>query len=136
MTAREYLSQLKVLDLKIKTMLDEVAALREMVTGRGIAYDKDRVQSSPQNTQEQYIVKWVDLEGQIDEEINQRCKIISEIWSLDNCMYSRLLYERFVLERTFSEIAKSIPCGEATVYRWYNRALQSFYDKFLRDTES
>ncbi len=79
MTVRKYLSQLQVLDLKINIMLNEVKALREMVTGRGIAYDKDRVQSSPQNTQEQYIVKWVDLEGRIDREIAQRSRIINEI---------------------------------------------------------
>lgn len=136
MTVRKYLSQLQVLDLKINIRLNEVKVLREMVTGRGIAYDKDRVQSSPQNTQEQYIVKWVDLERQIDREIAQRSRIINEIQSLENRNYSRVLYERFALGKTFMEIAKSIPCGEATVYRWYNRALQSFYDKFLRDTES
>ena len=64
MTVRKYLSQLQVLDLKINIMLNEVKALREMVTGRGIAYDKDRVQSSPQNTQEQYIVKSI-LRGRL-----------------------------------------------------------------------
>ena len=135
MTTKEYLSQLKILDLKITHTIEEIDHLKALALGRGIAYDKDRVQTSPENRQEELIAKWVDLEREIDREIAQRSRIINEIQSLENRNYSRVLYERFALGKTFMEIAKSIPCGEATVYRWYNKGLQIFFDKFLRGTE-
>ena len=134
MTAKEYLSQLKILDIKITHTIEEIDYLKSLALERGIAYDKDRGQTSPENRQEELIAKWVDLEREIDREITQRSRIINEIQSLENRNYSRVLYERFALGKTFMEIAKSIPCGEATVYRWYNKGLQIFFDKFLRGT--
>lgn len=141
MTAREYLTQLRTIDLRIKKMHEEAAALREMQTGGGISYDKDRVLSSPQNSQEIRLIRLLDLEKQISREIDayssKRALIIQQISQLDDIRFVTILTYRYVPDergrvKTLAQIAGIMDYEEAYVRRLHCKALQAFSQKWIR----
>ena len=72
LTAKQYLEQLKVIDTKINQKMEELADLMTAATSTwAIDYSKDRVQTSPQNAQENRICKYVDLDAEINREIDE-----------------------------------------------------------------
>lgn len=135
MTAREYLMQLRVIDLRIKKMREEAAALREMLTGGGITYDKDQVLSSSQNSQEIRLVRLLDLEKQISREIDvyssKRASIIQQISQLDDIRFVTILTYRYVPDergrvKTLVQIARITGYNYDHVRHLHGRALQAF----------
>lgn len=135
MTAREYLTQLRAIDLRIKKMREEAAALREMLTGGGISYDKDQVLSSPTNAQEIRLVRLLDLEKQISREIDayssKRASIIQQISQLDDIRFVTILTYRYVPDergrvKTLVQIARIMGYNYDYVRRMHGRALQAF----------
>ena len=83
MTAKEYLMQLHILDTKITQKTEEYEQLQSVVKGKGISYEGDRVQTSPDNIQEKCIVEYTDIEKNINslivQYIKRKDKIINEI---------------------------------------------------------
>ena len=141
MTAREYLTQLRTIDLRIKKMCEEAAALREMLTGGGISYDKDQVLSSPTNAQEIRLVRLLDLEEQISREVDaylsKRALIIQQISQLDDIRFVTILTYRYVPDergrvKTLVQIAGVMDYEEAYVRRLHRKALQAFSQKWIR----
>ena len=135
MTAKKYLRQLKALDVKINQKIKEVDDLKLLTGGRGIAYDRDHVQTSPENRQEELIVKWIDLEHEIDQMIDdyisQKDKIINQIHSLSDERYVRILYDHYVPDamgqvKTLEMIAVEMPSNYTYVCELHVRALQEF----------
>lgn len=135
MTAKEYLSQLKILDIKITHTIEEIDYLKSLALERGIAYDKDRVQTSPENRQEELIAKWVDLERQLDKKINeytrQRNKIIMQIYLLDDLRYIKILHDHYVPDaagevKSLEQISEEIGYSYDHVRRMHRSALRVF----------
>lgn len=100
MTAKEYLLQLQTLDAKILHKVEEAAQLRSTVLGRGMQISDVRVQTSPKNSQEDTITKYLDLEEKIDSMIDRYVKekdmIIDQIHELTDPRYVRILYDHYV----------------------------------------
>lgn len=111
MTTKEYLSQIELLDKKIKQKKSELHDLRLIATSTGgMNYDADRVQTSPSgDTMANKVIKCVDLEAQIDEQlqvyIHLKHKIIDEIQKLDDVRYVDLLFKRYVEFKMFEQIS-------------------------------
>lgn len=133
MWAKEYLSQLKILDLKITHTIEEIDHLKGLALGRGIAYDKDHVQTSPQNAQEDLIAKWIDLERQLDKQIDeytrQRNKIIMQIYLLDDSRYIKILHDHYVPDaagevKSLEQISEEIGYSYDHVRRMHRSALR------------
>lgn len=77
----------------------------------------------------------VDRERELEKELKRlqyrKRKVICQIQSLNNPLYSRVLYLRYVKNMHWDTIAKIVGKGERQVYRIHNQALQSFENKFL-----
>lgn len=138
MTAKEYLSQLKLLDLKINQKIEESSALRELVKGRGMAYDGDRVQTSPRNAQEDLIIRYTDLEQDIDGMIDQylylKDRIINEIHQLSDSRFVRILHDHYVPDqsnrvKSLEQIAVELDYTYKYVCELHGYALQEFSRK-------
>ncbi len=103
MTVKEYLLQLQVLDTKINQKLEESAQLRSLVQGRGIAYDSEHVQTSAQNSQENAIIKYLDIEKRIDQMIDDYVKekdtIINQIHELKDARFMKILFDHYVPDK-------------------------------------
>lgn len=135
MTAKDYLRQLKALDVKINQKIREVDDLKLLTGGRGIAYDRDHVQTTPENRQEELIIKWLDMEREIDRMIGdyiaQKDKIINQIHTLSDSRYIKILYDHYVPDargqvKTLEKIAVEMPSNYTYVCELHGRALQEF----------
>jgi hypothetical protein len=129
--AKQYLNQLRNLDLKIEQKKEELSMLQNEITaGGGIDYARDRVQSSPQNTQEDRICRYIGLAEEIEEEISDytgiRHRIIGEIHLMKNERHMVVLYKRYVEFKGFGAIAREINFSYEYVRHLHRDALRAF----------
>lgn len=133
MTAKEYLSQLRRLNVVINNKIKELYELRAM-SGcvSGIDYSADKVQVSPKvgGSFEEVIEKIILLDKYInkltDEFASLRSEINSDIEGLTNLKYRKVLQMRYIELLPFDEIAGKMEISERSVYRLHGRALSSF----------
>ena len=132
MTVKEYLNQVRVLDLKINQKIEEKEMLMHLATGTGSQDIKsDRVQTSIDlHKTEAVIAKYVDLETEItrmiDQYVDLRDKIINEIHQLTDIRYVDVLHQRYVLGHSFELIAVNMNYSIRRVYQLHGDALQEF----------
>lgn len=146
MTAKEYLMQLQTLDLKISQKIDEASQIHSALQGRGVSYDGVHVQTSPQNSQEDTILRCIDMEADINDMISQylgqKDLIINQIHELGDPLYIQILYMHYVPDerhrvKRLEDIAVCMkkPNGDSYSYDHINRlhgeALQEFDRKIL-----
>ena len=133
MTAKEYLSQLRRLNVIINNKIKELDELRS-VSGcvSGIDYALDKVQVSPKagGSFEEVIEKIILLDEYIDELTDEfaglKVTLNADIEGLTNLKYRKVLQMRYVELLPFDEIAGKMEISERSVYRLHGRALSSF----------
>lgn len=107
MTAKEYLGQIRLADIKIRQLQDRLDSMKSL--GGAIQYDKPLVQSTPANIQEEKLITLIDMEREIEEEKTRqedlKNKITLEIQRLTNKQYIQILYYRYVLDMRPEEVA-------------------------------
>lgn len=131
MRAKDYLIQLKIIDTKIKQKQRELAVLKEKASSQGaISYDRDRVQTSPKNAQEQKICRYLDLDAEIHKQLEtyllEQHRIIDEIQKLDNKNYIDLLYKYYVEFKDFETISKEMHFSYDYIRHLHKKALRAF----------
>lgn len=105
MTAKEYLSQIKLLDIKIRQKQEEKEHLRMLARGnKSPILSKDKVQTSSHGqSMEDALIKCADLEREIEQMILEfvikRHKIIDQIQQLNDAKYVELLQLKYVGRR-------------------------------------
>jgi len=102
MNAIKYLSQIKLLDGRINRKIEEKEYLASIASGTGSKpLTPDKVQTSINlHKTEDMVVRYIDLEKEIDRMIDQfvllRDKIINEIHQIGDPRYEELLYLKYV----------------------------------------
>ena len=131
LTAKQYLDQLRVIDTKINQKTEELADLMTAATSTGaIDYSKDRVQTSPQNAQENRICKYVDLDAEINREIDEfvdiKHRVTKEIQELNVDYYIKILFKVYVQCKTVKDAANEIGLSYQYVRDLHKKALKAF----------
>jgi DNA-directed RNA polymerase specialized sigma subunit len=131
LTAKQYLDQLRVIDTKINQKMEELADLMTAATSTGaIDYSKDRVQTSPQNAQENRICKYVDLDTEINREIDEfvdiKHRVTKEIQELNVDYYIKILFKVYVQYKTVKDAANEIGLSYQYVRDLHKKALKAF----------
>lgn len=131
LTAKQYLDQLRVIDTKINQKMEELADLMTAATSTGaIDYSKDRVQTSPQNAQENRICKYVDLDAKINREIDEfvdiKHRVTEEIQELNVDYYIKILFKVYVQYKTVKDAANEIGLSYQYVRDLHKKALKAF----------
>ena len=131
LTAKQYLDQLRVIDTKINQKMEELADLMPAATSTGaIDYSKDRVQTSPQNAQENRICKYVDLDAEINREIDEfvdiKHRVTKEIQELNVDYYIKILFKVYVQYKTVKDAANEIGLSYQYVRDLHKKALKAF----------
>ena len=131
LTAKQYLDQLRVIDTKINRKMEELADLMTAATSTGaIDYSKDRVQTSPQNAQENRICKYVDLDAEINREIDEfvdiKHRVTKEIQELNVDYYIKILFKVYVQYKTVKDAANEIGLSYQYVRDLHKKALKAF----------
>jgi DNA-directed RNA polymerase specialized sigma subunit len=137
MTAKEYLSELKRLDICIDQKLKELDDLRTMSTGvQGIDYSTEKVKTSPSPDAPfvRIIDKMVSLNDEINAEIDrfaeEKHKIINEIQSLSNEKHIEILYARYVEFKSLELVAGELGYTYQYIILLHGYALKEFSKKF------
>ena len=131
LTAKQDLDQLRVIDTKINQKMEELADLMTAATSTGaIDYSKDRVQTSPQNAQENRICKYVDLDAEINREIDEfvdiKHRVTKEIQELNVDYYIKILFKVYVQYKTVKDAANEIGLSYQYVRDLHKKALKAF----------
>lgn len=134
MKAKEYLSQLGLLDARINNKRQELAGIRILLQNvQGVDYSSPKVQVSlSYDAGEKNITRCLALEQEIEDGIKKfivlKHKIVGQINSLDNAVFVKILFLRYVEYRKLSEAADIMGYSYQHARRLHGYALQSFTD--------
>ena len=137
MKAKEYLNQIRLMDIALGNYITELEQMRERISiVTGIDYSKDRIQSSPESGNRQ-IEELVDFErmvlDKIKAETDLRHKIIEEIQTLTNPIYVEILSRRYVECHSFERIACNMGYAYNYVCTLHGEALKEFDRVVIRE---
>ena len=138
MNTKEYLMQIRRIDLSIRQKIKEYELRRESrVLVSGIDYDRDRVQTSPSNvgfTRESEIL--ADMDADIRKNIldlmDRKDKIIGQIQQRDRIEYAEIIFKRYVEYKSFKDIAVEMHLSYHRVCHLHGEALLEFFKCFLK----
>ena len=134
MDAKKYLGQLKLLDARINNSRQELASLRRMLQDmQGVDYSAPKVQvSHAGSAMEKNMARYLQLEQEVGDNVKKlsvlRHDITRQINSLDNAVFVRLLFLRYVEYMDLPEVADVMGYSYQHARRLHGYALQSFTD--------
>lgn len=132
MKAKEYLQQIRSLDIKINNRIKQREDLLSRITSMSLATaDPDRVQTGrnfdPLGSD---MAKYLDMEREInvmiDSLIDLKDKIIGQIHQLPDPAHIDLLYKRYVEYKTWELIAVEMNYTIRWIHCLHGQALQEF----------
>lgn len=130
MTAKNYLKQIGIYEMRVAQRIEEVNHMRERINiMSGIDYSKDRVQMSPTSGNKQ-IEELVDMEAKVMKMISKeeclRDTIIGQIQQMTNPLYVDILFRRYVQLHSLERIASDMNYSYKYICNVHGKALQAF----------
>ena len=130
MNAKEYLSQVRILDKKIDIKQAEIDKLRSSLQYKGIRYDTVQTSGGNPISMSSVVAKIVDYENsmylEIDSLIDLRRDILNKLDKLTDESHLDLLYMRYIQYMKWEEIALKLNCTYRWVLKLHSRALKEF----------
>ena len=135
MDTKQYLQQISRLDRMINNKLSEISQLRELAMNVSAVKNEERVQTTPNfdkiGTAYCKIEEMEEkLDKLIDEYVDKKNLIISQIDGIENETYYEILFARYIEKKTFEKIADEMTYSFRNVTRLHGRALQEFEKKY------
>ena len=135
MDTKQYLQQISRLDRMIQNKLAEISQLRELAMSVSAVKNEERVQTTPNfdkiGTAYCKIEEMEEkLDKLIDEFVDKKNLIISQIDKIENETYYEILFARYIEKKTFEKIADEMTYSWRQVIRLHGRALQEFEKKY------
>ena len=135
MDTKQYLQQISRLDRMINNKLAEISQLRELAMSVSAVKNEERVQTKPKfdkiGTAYCKIEEMEEkLDKLIDEFVDKKNLIISQIDKIENETYYEILFARYIEKKTFEKIADELTYSWRQVIRIHGRALQEFEKKY------
>lgn len=129
MKAKEYLSQAVAINHKIDSKLEQASSLRSLTMKVTTTFGEDKVQTTKKRSpMEEIIVKLMDLEhgvnDDIDELIRVKAEIMETINQVEDINQQIILEKRYISCKTWEDIARETGYDRSTVYRNHGKALK------------
>ena len=130
MTAKEYLSQARYLDMRINSKLDQIESLHELATRctstiSGMPHNPNHGGSPMADA----ICKIIDLESEINADIDKlvdlKREIVGVIKSVNNIEYQTLLEKRYLCFMHWEQIAVDMGYELRYIHKLHKRALEN-----------
>ena len=142
MTAKEYLQKIAIYRRALDSAAYNIEALYAEAAGvKAIVYDKDRVQTSPENRFEKMMVridaeaeKWARMRARYEREVRKRIDQISRLSNPDHAEILRLRYidlKKDGRQRTLEEIAVQMVKSYPRIKHLHGEALEAFRRKYM-----
>ncbi len=134
MTAKEYLSQLKLLDLKINHRIRQRDELKEiMYSIPAVNTENERVSGGVKRNYNK-VDKYADMEKEIDKMIDEfvfiKHKIIGEIHQLTRPLFVDVLYKKYVEFKRLEIVAVELDKSYQYIVEVHGYALKEFSNRF------
>jgi hypothetical protein len=128
---KQYLGQISRLDRMIKNKMTELSQYKDLIYGLSAVVNEERVQTSPDfDKMTGKVAKVLKIESKIDELIDEyvdkKNLIISQIDSMENEIYYEILFARYIEKKTFEKIADEMMYSWRQIIRLHGKALQEF----------
>lgn len=141
MTAKEYLLKIKLYNRTLQGISEEIERLYAEAGGlKAIVYDKDRVQTSPEDRLEKMMVrideecnKWARMKIRYEREVRKRVEQINKLNNADHAELLRLRYVELKQDGSqmmLEEIAVRMHLSYHRVKHLHGEALQAFAKKY------
>ena len=135
MDTKQYLQQISRLDRMINNKLSEISQLRELAMSVSAVKNEERVQTTPNfdkiGTAYCKIEEMEEkLDKLIDEYVDKKNLIISQIDKIENETYYEILFARYIEKKTFEKIADEMNYSFRNTTRLHGQALREFENKF------
>lgn len=129
MTAKEYLQRIEKLNIQISHHIDQLMELKTF-GAKAVDYSADRVQTSPSNSMENIVGRWVDMEAKlntmIDSYVDLKYQVIREIHQLEDTRYIQILYKRYIEFKPLRTIAVEMGYDYKWLCHLHGQALEDF----------
>ena len=138
MTAKQYLNQIRVLDFKINARIKQAEEIKAKAFAiSAVDTTRDAVQTSPSPDKslrfiERYVDMMREIDSMIDGYVDMKDMIITEISSLKDERYMRVLHYRYIDYLMFSEIAEKMNYSKDYVFRLHRKALKAFEKRTVK----
>lgn len=132
MNAKEYLSQAIWLDQMIDSKLEQLETLKSLSMKVTTSFTQEKISGGTveKSRMENTIVKVIDLEHEINEDIDRfvdlKRDIQDTINKMENINYQLLLEMRYLSGKNWEEIAEQLNYNNRTVFKVHGRALKQF----------
>lgn len=128
---KQYLGQISRLDRMIKNKMTELSQYRDLIYGLSAVVNEERVQTSPDfDKMSGKVDKILKMESKIDnlidEYVDKKNLIISQIDSMENETYYEILFARYIEKKTFEKIADEMMYSWRQIIRLHGLALKEF----------
>lgn len=138
MTAKQYLRQLARAQLNIKILTEELEERRTRLTSTAAPVLGDKVQTSPRGDAfASAMAAIADRDIQRRELLytyeELRDRIVGQIIAMPNPLQARVLYDRYVQNRTLAQIADETHYSYTRVCHVHGQALADFFRRYLQD---
>ena len=129
MTAQEYLSQARYLDMRIRSKIKQIEDLNDLATSTTLVLsDMPKSPSGAQSRMADAICKIVDLQaeinGDIDKLVDLKREIVGVIKAVDNIELQTLLEKRYLCYMQWEEIAAEMGYSMQHIFRQHTSALK------------
>lgn len=129
MNAKEYLSQAYRIDQRINSKLEQVMSLRDLLGKANVTLTGMPKSPTPNpHSMEDIIVKMVDLESEINDDIDTLVDLKAEIMRcikrVDNPEYQTLLELRYLCFKRWENISAEMGYSLRRLYELHNLALE------------
>lgn len=128
--AEKYLLQIRNTDKEINEMILRIDFLRYKASGAGaIRYDKDRVQTSPEDMMCEAVTEAIALEGQLYARHKQLMDMrahteqVISLWNDNNAVFIEIYY---LSRGSMTDVADRIKCSSRNAYFIKLKALEEF----------
>ena len=137
MTAKEYLSQARYLDMRIQSKIQQVESLNDLATSctsvlTGMPHNPNKATSKMADA----VCKIVDLQEEINRDIDHlvdiKRDIVNHIKAIGNYEQQVLLEKRYLCFLSFEQIAVDMNFSMQHTFRIHDKAIKSFQEVLQR----
>ncbi len=128
MTAKEYLSQARYLDMRIKSKIQQIESLNDLATNcSAVISDMPRNPNCVGSRMADAVMKMIDLQDEIrndmDTLVSLKQEITAVIKSIPNLEQQTLLEKRYLCIQSWEQIAVDMGFELRYLYKLHNKAL-------------
>ena len=130
MNPKEYLNQIRHIDMDITSRQEEAVRLRSAITIKTSTLKESVIQESHGGSyDDKYMMligKSEEINEKVDELVDTKIKVSNEIDMIDDRLYRIILREKYLNLKTFEQIAELTKYDVRYIHKLHGKALNQF----------